>query len=908
MPDWKQIVRTHLAPLQLPPERELEIIEELAQHLEAVYGEALARGMGEQEAIERALAQVADWRLLECEVSRAERPLGTAWWREEIESQTRVETPRRRRIKMESLIQDLRYGWRALVKQPGFTLIAVLTLALGIGANTAIFSVVNAALLRPLPFADPDRLMMIWSKNEQRGLLQNDVSEAGYLDWKDRSRVFEEIAAWGPYGFNITGEAEPEKATSVVVTPNLFKTLGVNAAFGRTFLPEDATPGRNKVLLLSHGLWRRRYGQDPQLVGRTLMLDGSSYTVVGVMPPEFRFPNGQVDIWAPLDLTPDASSRNPWLKVVGRLKAGATVAQARSDMDAIAGQLAQAFPETNAGWSIGLAPLHELAVKDARLALLLLLAAVGLVLLIACVNVANLFLSRVEARQKEMAIRAALGAGRGRIVRLLLAESGSLSLAGGALGLLLAFLGLDVLVAFLPADPSLGPDDLGLLQLDKIRLDRQVLGFTFLLSLLTGMISGLAPAYQAARPDLNHWLKEGGRTSGGSSRPRLRGALVVAEVALTLVLLVGAGLLIRSFARLMDVEPGFKAENLLTFRISPASKYRRLPERLAFYQQLIGRLSVLPGVESVGASTTLPFTGTDLGGSLSIEGRPAPGGGENPTARFHSVTQDYFATMAIPLLAGRLFLEQDTGESQAVTVINETLARRYWPGENPIGRRLKNRFGGDKLLEVVGIVRDTQQMGLDSGVKPEIYVPYTQRPWSFMTFAIRSSGDPLSLAGAVRSQLSAVDKDVPIYSIATMEQRMSDSVSQRRFNMVLLGLFAAVALALAVVGIYGVMSYTVTQRTHEIGIRTALGARPGDVMKLVIGRGMALALTGVGIGLTASFALTRLMNNLLFGVSASDPLTFALIALTLTGVAFLACLVPARRATKVDPIVALRQE
>ncbi|MCI0489539.1 MAG: ABC transporter permease [Blastocatellia bacterium] len=810
---------------------------------------------------------------------------------------------------MQVLLQDLRYGARMLLKRPGFTVVAVLTLALGIGANTAIFSVVNGALLSPLPFKEPDRLVMLWTQNMERGVERSDVSLDDYLDWQKGSNGFEQLAAYGPWGFNITGEAEPEKITSVVVTPNFFETLGVAPARGRDFLPEEALQSGGNVVIISYGLWQRRYGGNPNLIDQTLTLDGSGYRVVGVMPAGFHFPNKDVEMWAPLSLTPDDSSRRSrWLKVIGRLKPATTLAQAGSELDVVAGQLALVYPDIDAGWGARITSLNEEVVKDSRFALLMLLAAVGFVLLIACVNVANLLLARMDARQKEMAIRAALGARRARLIRQLLTESLLLSATGGAAGLLLALWGLELIMAFFPAQPFIGTDDLSLLQLNQVSLDARVLGFTFLLSTLTGTVFGLAPVYQALRPDLHHSLKEGGRTSGASSRSPLRGALVVAEVALTLVLLAGAGLLIRSFVSLIEVDPGFRSENLLTFRLSPASKYRRSQDRMAYYERVTESIRSLPGVESVGATTSLPFSGTDLSAPFSIEGRLQPTTGEVPAAGFHSITQDYLSTMGIGLARGRSFTEQDAADKPPVALINETMARRYFSGEDPIGKLMRIRFGGNQPLEIVGIVGDTRQMGLEAEIKPEVYVPAAQRPWFFITFAVRTSADPLSFAGAIKNRVWSIDRDIPIYSLVTMDDRISDSIARRRFNMLLLGLFAALALVLSVVGIYGVTAYSVGQRTHEIGVRMALGAGTGDVLRMVFGQGMRLAAAGVALGLAGSYALTRFMSSMLFGVKATDTLTFAIVSLLLIAAAMLACYIPARRAARVDPMVALRYE
>jgi putative ABC transport system permease protein len=907
--EWKRYLRQHLPSLELDAGRESEIIDELAEHLDAAYEEALASGASEEEARQRAVLQISDWRLLECELSRAERSSAKRWIYRNLARGDSPDTGRKGAARMESLSQDLRFIVRTLLRTPAYTAIAVITLALGIGANTAIFSVVNSTLLSPLPFKDPERLVLLSSKNEQRRIERGEITQGDYLDFRDRSQAFDEVAAFGPWGFNITGEDDPEKITSVVVSTNLFQALGVEPIRGRAFLAGESTPGRDKVVVLSHSLWQRRYGGDENLVGRALTLDGSSYTVVGIMPPDFRFPNNDVEMWAPLDLTPDESSRRSrWLNVVARLKTGVSMAEARTEMATVAAGLERQYAETNSGWGVDVSFLREVAVKDVRLAVLLLFAAAGLVLLIACVNVANLLLARLESRQKEMAVRAALGASRGRLARLLLAETLLISLLGGAVGLLFAVQGLGLLSAFIPGGPAPGPDDLQLLRLNEINLDGRVFGFAMLASLLPGLLFGLIPAYQASRLNLNDVLKEGGRSSGSAAGSRLRRSLVVTEVALTLMLLVGAGLLVRSFVRLVDENPGFKPEDVLTFRISPSSKYRRADQRLAFYQQLIERLGGLPGVEAAGATTTLPFSGTDLSTAFSVEGRADLAANEQPRALFHSITPDYLRAMGIAITRGRSFTPQDNQQGQAVALVNETMAGRYWPGEDAVGQRIKATFGGERPLEIVGVVGDTRQAGLDAEVRPEIYLPFTQRTWAFMSFVVKTEGDPLALAGAVKSQVLMLDRDVPVYSLATLEQRMSDSVAKRRFNMILVGCFGFLALALAAVGIYGVLAYSVARRTHELGLRMALGADSRDIFKLVIFQGMTLTLAGLAAGLTGSLLLTRLISTLLFGVTATDPLTLAGVSVLRGALAFAACYITARMATRVDTMVALLYE
>ncbi|MEK6410078.1 MAG: ABC transporter permease [Acidobacteriota bacterium] len=801
---------------------------------------------------------------------------------------------------METLLQDLRYGIRMLLKNPGFAVVAVIALALGIGANAAIFSVVNTVLLRPIPYEDPDRLMVVREKKPPQ-FPEFSVSPGNFLDWQKQNTVFEKLVAINGTAFILVGEgAEPERLRGARVSAGLFEMLGVSPVNGRTFLEEEDQPGRENVVILGNGLWKRRFAADPNVIGQAITLSGISYTVIGVMPAGFGFPDRETDLWAPVAFTArDAQAHGShFLSVIGRLKPGATAAQARTDMNAIAGRLAEQYQDTNAGWGISVFPMQEYDVRDIKPALLVLLGAVALVLLIACANVANLLLARSTVRQKEIAIRAALGASRWRVARQLLTESVLLALAGGAVGLLLAQWGIGSLLALAPQD---------LPRVKDVTLDAGVLGFTLLVTLLTGVIFGLVPALQASNPNLNETLKEGGRgTTGGHHR--VRGALVVTEVALALLLLVGAGLLIRSFYRLQQVNPGFNSSNALAVTVSlPGRKYSQNDQRSAFFTQLIEKVSALPGVVAVGASQSLPIQGDYLLG-FKIQGRPPDAPGEDPSTNYYAVTPDYFKAMGIPLLRGRVFTEQDKKDAPRVVVINEEMAKRYFPDQDPIGQRIHVTQGPEVFREIVGIVGGVKQYGLAQPTTLQTYEPYLQMPFSGMTLVVRAEGNLAPLGGAIRSQVLAIDKEQPVSRIRPLEQLVSESVATQRFSMLLLGIFAAVALILSIVGLYGVMSYSVTQRTHEIGIRAALGAQRTDVLKLVVGQGMILALTGVGIGLAAAFALTRLMATLLFGIGATDPLTFVAIPAVLTGVALAACFVPARRATKVDPIIALRYE
>ncbi len=806
---------------------------------------------------------------------------------------------------MRTLLQDMRYGLRMMWKRPGFTLVAVVTLGLSIGINTAVFSVVYAALVRPLPFAEPERLFMAAAENKRGGAAEvRGVAPADFVDWRAQSRAFDGLAAYTGGGLTLDSAGTPEVVSGVRVSEDFFSLLGVSPARGRTLDAEEFNSAASRSVVLSHRLWQRRFGGDPGVVGRQLpLVGGESATVVGVMPEQFRFPS-YAEVWTalPRDSRELLQRSSRYFSVVGRVRGGMNAAQAQEELGGVAARLAESYPQSNADWGVRLIPLRETLVGvRVRTALLVLLGAVGFVLLIACANVTNLLLARSTARYKEVAIRAALGATRWRVVRQLLAESVLLTLAGGALGVVLALWGVDALLALVP-------EELRFARLDEARVDGWVLAFTAGVSLLVGLLVGLLPGLKVSKPDLNLALKETGRgsTSEGKLR-RARGMLVVAEIAVTLVLLIGAGLLLRSFISLQQTELGFEPRNLLTLTVNaPTQLYGQGARRAAYFRQMQERLAALPGARASAITSSLPLDWV-LNFSYTVEGRPARPGDE-PQSDYYSVSPNYFEVMRIPVRRGRGFDERDAEGAPAVALINETMARRVFPGEDPLGKRVTIAYMEQRVtLEVVGVVADTKQW-TGQATSLQIYDCYLQRPWLSSSFVIRTEGDPAALAPAAQKAVREVDASRAAAAVKPMEALLSESVAQPRFYAQLLTGFACVALLLAAVGVYGVMSYTVTQRTHEIGIRMALGARGGDVVRMIVGQGMALALAGVGVGLAGAFALTRVMSSLLYGVSATDAGVFALVSLLLTAVALLACLVPARRATKVDPMIALRYE
>lgn len=803
---------------------------------------------------------------------------------------------------LETLLQDLRFGIRMLRTEPRFTAIAVLTMSLGIGANSAIFSVVNGVLLLPMPFKDPDQLVKLWETFPPSGV--GVVSVPNLHDWQEQNEVFEDLAAYQSTSYNLYGRDNPDRVAVATVTPNFFDTLGVLPRLGRSFLQWENQPGSHRVAILSDRLWRRAFGADTEILGNNISVNGENFAVVGVMPPGFQFPSESTALWVPLVFTAQdmANRGNHRFFVLGRIKSGVTLTQAQEQMDVIARGLEQSYPAQQTGRGIKLIHIKEDMVQNVRPALLVLSAAVGFVLLISCTNLANLLLFRAAARRREYAIRAALGAGRWRLIRQFLTESLTLSILGGAMGLLIfANWGLDLLMivaeSFLP-------------RANEVTLDGRVIGFTLLLSLLTGLVFGLAPAVQVSKTDLQQILK--GETLGSSSnRSWLRSILVVTEIAFALLLLISAGLMINSFLRLHQTESGLRPENVLTARVTlPASKYPDLPATLNFHQEFLNRVTSLPGVQAAGLINLLPLQQWGSNGGVEIEGQGPYSPGHVPLAEFRAISPDYFQAIGIPLLAGRSFTDQDRADGPPVVIINQTFARLYLPDEeNLLGKRL--RTIGD-WRAVVGVVRDVKQRGLTRSVIPEIYIPYTQAKTSALTqtmsLVVYVTSSPMNLASAVREAVLAVDPAQPVYEMKTMEAVITGSVSDYRLNTILLSIFAAVALILAVIGIYGVMSYSVTQRTREIGIRMALGAQPRDIFMLIVRQGAILTVIGIAIGLACAFTLTRLMSSLLYGVGPTDPATFVVLSFILAAIAVLACCIPTRSAMRGDPIKAIRYE
>ncbi|MBO0725779.1 MAG: ABC transporter permease [Blastocatellia bacterium] len=889
-------LKTGLRALLRRSEMERELDEELRHHIEQQIEQNIRLGMNLEEA--RSAARKAFCGVEQAK-ERSRDARGVRW--------------------LEDLWQDLGYGGRVLMKTPGFTLIAAITLALGIGANTAIFSVVNGVLLRQLPYEKPERLALIWEKFSSWRLEQVPISASEFADYRNQTQSFSSLAAFDTADFNLTGGDLPERAPGAEVSASLFPLLGVKPQLGRAFSTEENEPGHDDVVLLSHGLWRRGFGADPGIIGRILALNGRSYKVIGVMPPSFQFPMSlfgikgvtftqPAELWTPVTFSADSlkerASRS--LCVIGRLKPGVTLAQAGAEMNTIAYRMRQQYPKNYPpeGWGAYPVSLHEQIVGRMRLPLLVLMGAVSLVLLIACANVASLLLARSTVRRKEIAVRAALGASSRRITRQLITESLLLAFCGGGLGALIALWGTDQLV-------SLSAQTLP--RMKEVGIDGRVLGFTLAISMLTGLVFGLMPVIEASKLDLNEVLKEGGRLGAVSAgQKRLRSLIVVAEFALALVLLIGAGLLSRSFWRLQNVSPGFEPENALTFQLTlPWASYPGSRQVAAFFQQAVARISHLPGVKAAGAASILPLSGSNNDQGFVIEGRMLRDLKDVGDEEFRVVTPDYFRAMGIPLLKGRFFNDADNADIAGVTIINQAFAKRHFRGEEPLGKRLTMddpREPNAKWLTIVGVVGDVRHGGLNVEEKPEFYVPHLQYARLSMILVARIAADPANLSAAIRREILALDPQLPLYNVRPMERIIDESVAPQRLSTLIFGGFAALALMLAAIGIYGVMSYAVAQRTNEIGIRIALGAQTRDVLKLVVTQGMKPALAGIAIGLAAALGLTRLMKNLLFDVSATDPLTFAAITLLIAAVGLLACWIPARRATKVDPLQALRHD
>jgi len=870
-----------------------DLSEEIQAHLEEKIEELIASGMPRKQATAAARRELGNLTLVQ-EDSR------TVW----------------RWPSIEDFFMDIRLGVRTLRKNPGFTTVVVLTLALGIGANTAIFSVINSVLLRPLPYHDPDSLVMVWENNSQHPNPHNTVSPPNFLDWQTRSTVFSSMAYIVDVRNNLTGNGDPEEVVVQAVSANFFSVLGVNPLLGTGFTPENGQAGHDNVVILNYGIWKERFAGDPAIVGKSILLNGKPRTVVGVAPQDFNWfikdgslTGAKPRLWSPFVFPQSFHDRKQigrFLTVAARLKPGANYSQAQTQMNAIAAQLEHEYPDFDGHWGVNVVPLRQQISGELRPALLILFGAVAFVLLIACANVSSLLLARAASREREMAIRTAIGASRWRIARQLLMESLLLALIGGGIGVTLTVLGTNALLAASPHN---------LLDLPSVSIDLRLLSFAVAATLLAGLLFGFLPSYVSAHSQISQTLREGGRGSSTGKRRRFaRSAFVVTQLSLALVLLAGSGLLIRSFVRLVGVNPGFDTGHLLTFKVTlPQSKYATDPLCMAFFRQLLARIGAVPGVRSVTMENFPPLTGLGAATGVHLLGQPQVSLMDLPVANARVVGPEYFSTMSIPLHAGRLFSEREMAEEKHVAIINQAFADKYLNGVNPLGQKaviyMKSLAeSGNQTSEIIGVVGDVRQMGLDAAPEPTVYWPHPELVYSSMTILVRTANDPLALVSAARTELQQLDPELPMAAVATMDQLLADSLSRSRFTMLLLGIFAAVALVLASVGIYGLIAYSVTQRTQELGIRIALGAQRRDVLQLVLAQGTRLTFLGVAIGVFAALALSRLLATLLFGVSATDPLTFAGVAALLAVVALLACFIPARRATRVDPLVALRYE
>jgi putative ABC transport system permease protein len=812
---------------------------------------------------------------------------------------------------MSELTQDLRYALRTFSNSPGSTAVAIVILSLGIGANAAIFSVMSAVLLRALPYKNPERLVFVWENQLSKGLRQQSVSAADFKDFLSRNQALDEMGAIRSQSSVVTGGEVPERIETAAVSPSVFEILGMQPALGRSFASDEDQPDKNHVAILSTGLWERRFGRDPDVLGKTLLLDGGSFTIVGIAPAQFRLPQSQSELWIPY--TPQPTDLLPghrgdrFLHVVGHLRPGVSVERAQSELRIVADGMAREYPDWNAGYSVDLAPLREQLIGDVRPTLWMLMAAVLAVLLIACVNVAHLLLARASAREKEIAVRTALGANPGRLARQLLTESVLLAVVAGAVGLVLAYWGTWILVKLAPA---------GLPQAEETRMDWRVMAFTLGVSLITGLAFGVAPALSSARSNLNLVLRSGGRGGTGPRvRSRVRDVLLVCEVASSAALLIGAGLLIRSLVRLQEVNPGFHADRVLTMQLSlPPARYSGLQVGL-FYEQLLNRVAGLPGVQAAGVCRFLPLSGNDASLNFQIEGQPRLGDADQPRAKYRAASGGYFVALGIPLLGGRLFDSRDNQHTPKAVIINETAARRYWPDDNPIGKRILSGLDQEQWSTIIGVVGDVKHAGLDLDTSPETYYHYLQIPPQTMSLAegtmglaIRTGSDLASMTSSVREELRTLDPNLPVFNVRTMQDLLYGSVAQPRFRTFLISAFAGLALILATLGLYGVVAYSVSQRTTELGIRVALGAQPGSILKLVVFRAAGLAAIGLGFGVAVSLAGRRLIARFLFGVSATDPVTIGITCLIILIVALTASLVPALRAARVDPAIALRAE
>jgi putative ABC transport system permease protein len=909
MRDWKQFVREHLPPLGLSGAREQEIVEEIALQLEGSYSDARARGATPTEAEAHAIAQISDWNELANEIRRAEQPIATEIaahvphdWREFIQE----ENFRKRRggNMFADLLQDIRYAFRMLRKSPGFTSVVVLTLALGIGANAAIFSVINAVLLRPLPYPQPDQLVRVYESNPGKGWPKFSISPPNFRDWHVQAHTLQ-MAAYEPNGYSYTSGDTPEHWSGPLVTEGFFEIMKAQAALGRTFSADEFQSGKNHVVVISDALWRSAFGADRSVIGRNISLDGQTYSVIGVMGPRFQFPAPASQVWMPLVFTPDEiqNARGAhYLGDIARLADGATFAQAQSKMSCIAQRLEKLYPQTNSGWTTVITPLSQTGgVQEIRPALIVLLGAVGFVLLIACANAANMLLARATVRQREIAVRLTMGASRGRLIRQLLTESILLSSIGAALALLIAFWSARV-ISTLPAT--------FLPRAQFVSLDNRVLFFTIALAFLTGLLFGAAPAIAMVRGELSDSLKEGGRTGTGA-RAGLRKVLVVAEVMLAFVLLAGAGLLMRSFSRLSDVDPGVQTAGRYTFTVNvPNKQYAAPQQQSALYDQIQQRVAALPGVESIVYTTLLPVSGNDEDYEVGRAGDAS--NANNPSALSFRVTPGYMKALGIPILSGREFTDADNISAAKVCIVNDVFARTLFPGRDAIGEKIHIGHGYNILREIVGVVASVKQFGQgDKDASLQVYEPFAQFPRTSASFIVRTSGVSAGLASEVRHSVQQVDSQQPVVGFRSFDAVLGDSMALPRFRTVLLGVFAGLAALLAAFGLYGVMSYIVTQQTQEIGIRMALGAQRADILRLIIGRGMLLVSGGIVLGIAGALTLARVLvsfTSFLFGVKSYDPITLTSVTLLFVAVAVLACWVPARRASRVDPLVGLRYE